>query len=206
MARSLAVFVTGAKEELSRIRGISNKIEVASVRATNRVASLARTEAARRIMSEVSFPRGYLDPQQKRLYVGQQARKGDVTARIVARGRPTSLARFVLGNPAFGKMGVNLRVGQGIKTSERLFLVKLRSGGATTETKFNAGLAIRLRPGESINNKTKAIRMKNGLVLLYGPSVQQAFMAESGNGVAAEIAKKIPDMWAAEFDRLLKLR
>lgn len=54
---------------------------------------------------------------------------------------------------------------------DRAFLVRLR--GAPDG--FNTGLAVRLRPGESLRASRAARRLDNNVYLLYGPSVDQIF-------------------------------
>ena len=55
------------------------------------------------------------------------------------------------------------------KTLRKAFLVNLRNG--------NVGLAVRLKQGETLQNKTygKPVMLGKNLYLLYGPSVDQVF-------------------------------
>lgn len=150
---------------------------------------------------EVAFPAGYLsDP--KRFGVTQRATNGNLEARIRARSRPTSLARFASGASIIGQRtgggSLSVRVNPGRSTTlSQAFLVRLKAGqGPVQDGAFNLGLAIRLKKGEVISNKTKMVPFGGGLYLLYGPSVDQVFQT-----VAVEQAGMIADMVGVEFLR-----
>lgn len=196
-----AVVVEGL-ESLKGFGQMKGRIETAAIRAINKAARDGRAEGARRIATQINIPKRDLGPQAGRLFVAKQAQRGRPEAVIRARSRPTSLAKFVAGEH---KRGVTLSVKPGAATfMRRAFLVKLRQGQqAVTETKFNRGLAIRLRPGEKLSNKIRQVQLGKGLVLLYGPSVQQVFMDNDGDGVAKDISPDILDKMEQEFFRLL---
>lgn len=80
------------------------------------------------------------------------------------------------------------------------FLVKLKSGNAKTDTQFNLGLAIRLKPGERLRNKTSMTQLDHNVYLLYGPSVDQVFRT-----VREDIAPDTASFLEAEFRRLLDI-
>ncbi|NBC28841.1 MAG: hypothetical protein GVY29_02490, partial [Spirochaetes bacterium] len=121
--------------------------------------------------------------------------------------RNTSLARFAVGTPNIGQAGVAVKVQPGrVRMMKRAFLIKLPQGTSPiTDTKFNLGLAIRLKPGEALSNKKTARRVANGLYVLYGPSVDQVFRAVDGSGVASDIIPDLQDDLQAEFLRQLRL-
>lgn len=198
-----AVMVEGV-ESLREIRDLGPRIKTAAAQAINKVARDQRAEAARRITDQVNLPKSYVSPAGGRLVVSQQAQKESLEARITARGRPTSLARFSRGTP--GKAGVTVEVKPG-QTSfmRRAFLIRLPQGSTSTDSRFNLGLAIRLRPGERLQNKVRQVKLDKGLYLLYGPSVQQVFLDNEGKGVAADLADPTADYLEAEFTRLLAL-
>jgi hypothetical protein len=198
-----AVMVEGV-ESLREIRELGPRIKTAAAQAINKVARDQRAEAARRITDQVNLPKSYVSPAGGRLVVSQQAQKESLEARITARGRPTSLARFSRGTP--GKAGVTVEVKPG-QTSfmRRAFLIRLPQGSTLTDSRFNLGLAIRLRPGERLQNKVRQVKLDKGLYLLYGPSVQQVFLDNEGKGVAADLADPTADYLEAEFTRLLAL-
>ena len=144
------------------------------------------------INSQVAFPTGYLK-NDGRLSVTRRAREGSLEAVITARDRPTSLARFSSGQtPASTrKGGVTVEVKRG-KTvhMKKAFLVNLKNG--------NLGLAVRLKPGESLANKTngKPVMLAKNVYLLYGPSVDQVFQT-----VAEESLPELGAMVSKEFLR-----
>lgn len=194
MADLYAVFVEGL-EGVKNVDDLKASVEIAAVRAINKTADSSRKLAADEIRQQVAFPATYLSPSTGRLSVTERARRGSLEARIKGRHRPTSLARFA--TPA-GK-GVNVEVKPGLaQFMPRAFLIKLNAGSGRTETKFNRGLAIRLKPGETIRNKKQAIRMASGLYLLYGPSVDQVFRT-----VAEDITPDVATRLENEFVRLL---
>lgn len=201
-----AVFVEGQGIDLSafdtpqRRRALSQAI--------NKTTRDARAKAAREILKQVNLPASYVSPSQGRLSVAKQASPASLEGVIRARGRNTSLARFARaagGSPSRGG-GVFVSVKPGSSTfMRRAFLIRLRQGNALTDTQFNLGLAMRLRPGETFKNKTDFVRMKNGLYLLYGPSVHQLFLARDNTGIARELEPEILADMTAEFFRLMEL-
>jgi hypothetical protein len=196
---SYAVYVDGLAA-LNSMTDVKDNIRLSAVRAINKTSERARAQSAREIRRQVNFPAAYLQPSAGRLLVSKQASGNDLESRITGRQRATSLARFAAGSPARGA-GVRVEVAPGrAKYMRRAFLIKLRQGKGSVDTKFNMGLAIRLRPGESLQNKKKAVKMEKGLYLLYGPSVDQVFRT-----VSEEIAPETAAFLEAEFLRLLEL-
>lgn len=148
----------------------------------------------REIYDQIDFPRGYLD--ETRLGLAKRATPDKLEAVIKGRDRPTSLARFATRQNASKeatRRGVTVRVKSGqSKYLKGAWLVELNNG--------NLGLAVRVKPGERINNKTKAssVQLSPNVYLLYGPSVDQVF-----SGVAGDNAGRIGDMVADQFLRQL---
>ncbi len=191
---SYAVFVEGLGA-LSGLEEIKRDIEIAAVRAINKTADHARTLAAREMRQQVAFPPSYLSPSGGRLTVSQKARGGALEARIKGRHRPTSLARFAT---SVTKKGAMIQVKPGVaRFMPKAFLVRL--SGGNTDTKGNRGLAIRLKAGETLRNKIKAIRLSNGLYLLYGPSIDQVFRT-----VSEDISDDTAEFLENEFMRLVR--
>lgn len=157
------------------------------------------------IYGQVAYPAGYLDTD--RLRQGRTATDTRLEASIVGRERPTSLARFVRGPVAFGrKLGtitVQVKPGQSRKL-ERAFFMPLRSGSVRTETVFNLGLAIRLKPGEHLESSVAAYELPNepGVFLLYGPSVAQVFQTVAVD-IAPTLGKIATDEFFRQFARLV---
>jgi hypothetical protein len=149
--------------------------------------------AKRNIMAQINFPEGYLDT---RVEFKKAATPYNLEARIVGRDRPTSLARFVqpgtpVGRAAVANRGLNVTVKRG--STRRIpqgFLVNLRNS--------NIGLAIRLKPGETVRGvqRFNPVRLFPNVYLLYGPSVDQV-LTDVGDQIAEEVTSDI----AAEFNR-----
>lgn len=199
-----AVAVEGI-ETFKDVQELGGNLKFSVVQAINKVARDTRAEAARRIGEQINFPKRLLAPSAGNLTVSKQAQRASLEARITARGRPTSLARFSTGTP--GRAGVQVEVKPGqARFLRRAFLIRLPQGTQLTETRFNLGLAIRLRPGERLDNKTQQVQLSKGLYLLYGPSIQQVFLDNRGKGVADDLADPTADALETEIIRLLGLR
>jgi hypothetical protein len=204
VANQYAIAVQGIRS-LEEFNDLKGDIDFAALRAVNKTADKYRTTSARRIREQVKFPARMLTPRAKRLYVSRRAKRTDLSAVITGRARPTSLAQFVIGTPRRGQ-GVRVEVAPGkSRFLRRAFLVKLKAGSAGIDTKFNMGLAVRLKPGEYIRNKNKSTRLAKGLFLLYGPSIDQVFIDSTGRGVAQDLSPDIADSMNDEFLRLLDL-
>lgn len=184
-----------------------DRTTAAASKAINRVANRSALKAIKDdIYSQVAFPKGYLD-LPARLAVTKLSTAQDLEAIISARSRATSLARFLTPgqSPATARTsGVTIQVKPGhIATFKNGFLVRLRSG-ANTETLNNLGLAVRLKPGESLHGGkgVELDRSKNGssVWLLYGPSVDQVFRT-----VADDVSDMISDDVTEEFNRQFSL-
>ena len=121
--------------------------------------------------------------------------------------RNTSLARFVRGSPKVGKQGVYVAVSPGkARFMKRAFLIKLPQGSnPITDTQHNLALAMRLKRGETLQNKSTARRIASGLYVLYGPSVDQVFRNREDTGVAIDLIPELEDDLQAEFLRQLNL-
>jgi len=162
-----------------------------------------------KIQAEVAFPPGYLDsgPEPGRKLRIRKAYNDNLEAVIAARQRPTSLARFARGGlPGTGKgrTGVSVTVKPGTtRKMPSAFLMHLRAGASLREDNYNIGLAVRLKPGQTILNKRKqnAVQLSHNLYLLYGPSVDQV-----ARDVFADNAPEIASMVETEFFRQFALR
>lgn len=197
MARPYIVAVEGISDTVASLAEMPAAIQRYARMAINSTTKKTRTAASRRIREQVNFTAGYLSDNAGRLSVTQQATDANLEARIRGRFRPTSLARFARGG--VGRAGVTVQVNPG--SSQRMgraFLMRLRAGRANIETKSNLGLAIRLKPGEHVENKHRMVAVSGNLYLLYGPSVDQLFRT-----VAEEIAPDASDDLETEFLRLI---
>jgi len=188
--------------ELPDLSEAPEKIARYARMAINRAAERARAQAARRMREQVAFPASYLTGQDARLYIKQKAVGDNLEAVITGRFRPTSLARFARENSASAaraKGGLTVEVKPGAAQFLRgAFFVKLRAGRERTDTKFNLGVAIRLKPGQRPRNTRAAAQLDHNVWLLYGPSVNQVFRT-----VREDIGPEVQDFLTAEFLRLL---
>jgi hypothetical protein len=161
---------------------------------------LARFRKA--IEDQVDFGPGYLTTD--RLGIVSKARNEDLKVVVVGRQRATSLARFAKGQtPESTKgQGVTVRVKPGRPQALRsAFLVRLRQGGGNNDG-YNLGLAVRLKPGETIRNTTKAVQLDNNVYLLYGPSVDQIFRDVAIDETPA-VLEEIGNEFFRQFFRLI---
>jgi hypothetical protein len=188
----MALSLLEAADYIARLPREADKAAQLSI---NQVASRGALKLARsEILDQINFPKDYLTGD--RLRVTKMARPGDLEAVIGARQRATSLARFADSSTTLGsraRVGVRVRVKRGNSTLlKKAWLVNLRNG--------NIGLAVRLKPGQSIDNKTGATRwlVPGKVALLYGPSVDQVF-----RDVSEDIAGPVGSMVATEFFRQL---
>lgn len=197
MAQPYIVAVEGISDAVASLAEMPDAIQRYARMAINTTTRKTRTAASRRIREQVNFTAGYLSGNGGRLTISQQATDGNLEARIRGRFRPTSLARFASG--AIGRSGVRVRVSPGAtQRMGRAFLMRLRAGRANIETKSNLGLAIRLKPGEHVENKHRMVPVTGNLYLLFGPSVDQIFRS-----VAEELAPDAADDLQTEFLRLI---
>jgi hypothetical protein len=179
------------------LEALPARIRRNALRAVNYAADRERTRGARQIREQAAFRASDLSPNGER-FVVRKARTIDEGAEIRARWRPTSLAKFATRS---GKRGVTLQVkpGQSVR-SNKMFLIRLRSGTSDIETKSNTGLAIRLKKGETVQGKKFAARqLAQGLFLLYGPSISQIYRSVAGNDVA-----DVEQDLQREFTRLME--
>jgi hypothetical protein len=157
--------------------------------------------AKRNIMAQINFPEGYLDT---RVEFKQAATPYKLEARIVGRDRPTSLARFTpagtpVGRAAVANRGLTVVVKRG--SPQRIpqgFLVNLRNS--------NIGLAIRLKPGETVRGvqRFNPVRLFPNVYLLYGPSVDQV-LTDVGDQIAEEVTSDVATEFHRQFARLTGL-
>lgn len=154
------------------------------------------------ISSQVDFPNGYLS--NDRIGVKSKATNQNLQTVIAARMRPTSLARFAPGAALKQRGGVTVTVKPGAPSVMLgAFLMRLKSGTELTDSNFNLGLAMRLKPGQSMSKykRSAPVEIADNLYLLYGPSVDQVF-SDVADDAAPEIADMIDDEFTAQFARL----
>lgn len=172
-----------------RMPGVADHAAQLAINDTARGAAMQL--ARQQMMEEINFTPAYL---KERLSIEKYAKRNDLEAIISGRDRPTSLARFATNARAGQRGNIRVEVEKGsTKVLKKAFILNLKSG--------NLGLAIRLAPGEKLMNKNLPVDVNystlgNGVVLLYGPSVDQVF-----RGVASDIQPEVADAAVTEFFR-----
>lgn len=153
------------------------------------------------ISEQIDFPQGYLNSD--RFAMDRRASPNSLVATLVARQRPTSLARFVTSGVVGGKGGVSVKVKPkgGAKRFESGFLVNLRSG---IEDGGNIGLAVRLKPGQTLNKKdqSRMVHLEANVVLLYGPSIDQVLNTSVADAETPEVIDNVAEEFHRQFARL----
>lgn len=191
------IFAVEGLDTLQDIGNLEAEILLKARQAINAAADRTRTQAVRGIRTSLNFPARYLTD---RLKVSQRATGTSLSAVISGRDKPTSLARFATSTnvQASRKRGaVSVKVGTSTKSITGGFLIQLRNG--------NLGLALRLKPGETVRGKRTAAKLMSAskdqsLYLLYGPSIDQAFSTEIDK---TELEKKAAEFLEREFTRLM---
>lgn len=182
--------------------------------AINTTTRYAYAESSREIRGQVAFTRNYLGSATSgnRLRVTRWASEERPEAVIQARKRATSLARFAQSKSFNRKAGVTVSVAPG--SAKRLpgaFLMKLNSGASKTEDQYNVGLALRLKPGQRVFNKSVMIpysrrvrpgrkKVDSALYMLYGPSVDQVFRSVALK-VEPRVSAKLREEFLRQFER-----
>lgn len=191
------IYIAGLSDR-SELDNITDDVRIAARRAVNYATDRAKAEAKRRMREQINWSASYLDGKMKMTFAGESGDEGGIKIEF----RPTSLARFVVGSKAPWKPGLRLHVDSARFTySSRMFIVPLRRGTADiTEENRNLGVAIRLKPGETIKGKYKTRELGKGLYLLYGPSAAQVFFT-----VAEELVPDTQEWLGYEFDRQMNL-
>lgn len=163
----------------------------------------ANTLSRRDMQSQINFKSAYLGSANDKnapLRFVKLAKPGDNEAILGARPRATSMARFAVSPIQFGKQTrpVRVRVKKGrTRVLKKAFFVRLRRGASLTQDNYNVGLAVRLKPGERIENKREGgFQVGPGLGILYAPSVQQVF-----ENTSEEVAEVITIDLEGEFLR-----
>lgn len=203
MSDQFALVIEGL-ESLADFEKLPAEILRSARIAVNDAATRGRTRMAKEVLSQIALPASYVAPSAGRLHVSKKASNSDLESIISARSRATSLARFAKGS---SKGGVRVAVRPGAtRTIPGAFLIKLRAGSASTDTKSNLGLAVRTKDGLPPPSAYKPKKLGNNLWLLYGPSVAQSLIAARGDsGIAHDLTPDIQDMLEAEFLRQMRL-
>lgn len=202
MAQQYLLVVDGLDEAIKSLDDVPSFVISAARMAINDATKFGRKRAADKVLRSVALPASYVSNAEGRLHIKKFATNRDLEAVISARSRATSLARFVTdsGSRATG-VGVEVKPGS-TKRLKGAWLIRLRAGNASLDTKSNLGLAVRTRDGKPPPGyKPVNIRGTN-IWLLYGPSVAQVLYSDkNAGGVATEITDEIADKLESEFYR-----
>lgn len=190
--------VLDLEDFLGAVPDITRKAASLAINSVIKGPGLARYRKG--ITDQVAFPGGYVNDD--RLGVTQYSTPSRLEGRITGRQRATSLARFAMSGSVGSRGGVSVRVGKagGSKYIKNAFLVRLNAGAGITGDNYNVGLALRLKPGQTVIGKRDASRMVHldaNVVLLYGPSIDQVLK----NGVAEAETPAVVSMIATDFFR-----
>lgn len=194
---SFSILSKGLQNVERYFNALPDIAEKAASLAINDVAERTALPLARQdILGQVAFPADYLK-RPDRLGISKKASPKSLSAKITARDRPTSLARFAPAQTPQNtrKTGVRIEVKKGSrKVLKRAFLVNLKNG--------NIGLAVRLKEGEKIDNKRdEAARLAPNVYLLYGPSIDQVFR-DTAQDIEPQITSQLTKQFLRQFARL----
>lgn len=189
------------------LEALGAAVEPAAALALNEGARYGRRLGSEQIRREVNLKASYIDAG--RLQVTRRADASNLEAIITARDRPTSLARFGQGAPRFGAQRVAPRVrvkaSGGSSTLKRGFYLRLRRGNSVVSSEnANIGLAIRLKEGERVENKSQMASIGDGVYLLYAPSVGQVFRGVSER-IAEDVGIQVANHFAHHLGRRLNV-
>jgi hypothetical protein len=202
---TVTVAVEGIKDFQRYVDTLPEITRKSARMALNDTADTARKKLIPDAMrKEVAFPAGYLE-DETRLETRSRATDGNLEVDVTGRARATSLARFVPGGAASGTRGrvAGVTVNPGMSVPlHGAFLVHLKSGASLTEDNFNLGLAVRLKPGQTLRNRHLAsVQFADGLVLLYAPSVDQVFRTVAED-LGPQLGQMVEDEFLRQFVRL----
>lgn len=204
MIKSYTIILDQAGK-LIDFESLSDEVRTAARIAVNRATEKARTTSAKYVRQQINFPASYVSPSEGRLSVSVKANNDTLKAVVSARTRSTSLARFASGRR--GKGGAMVEVEPGVSRHMRnVIFVPLKRGGEFDSNNRNEGLAMRTKGNRKPSAAYKPIQMKNGLWLLYGPSVSQALLSVKDTGIWPNMTDEIRDNMLAEFTRQLDLK
>lgn len=190
------IIAKGLDEALQFVSSVPELAEEAAFFAVNDTARGSVPLIKRTMRKQINFPGSYLNTE--RLNIRQRATRTRLQATILARDRPTSLARFAEGATIANSRGkpifVKVKTSGGATKMKRAFLVNLKNG--------NAGLAIRLPPGKVPDRAYHPVELTHGggkstgAWLFYGPSVDQVM-----KGVIPEVSDEIQNVLVKNFYR-----
>lgn len=179
------VVVLRGMKSLEEVQDLIRNVGPSLIRAINTTAAWGRDEAREVVGADINFSPSYL--RSKGRLFSTRASNQTHEARIVARSRASSLARFSKQT----QPGLAVRILRGRSTTlPHAFLMRLRNG--------NVGAAISEEHYYDIPGVGPARYKWRGLVFLYGPSIDQVFMTHR-----PDLADDVREKLAQEFLALL---
>lgn len=161
MADRIEVSVEGVEEAQEVLRRLPKRAERIIARALNRTATHLRSEASKRIRSEINITAAKI---RTRLQI-RRAKRGQLRAQVLARKRGLQLINF-------GARGVTVPAAGGARRKAGVS-VKVKRGGS--REKLRSAFIVTLP-----NNVRAVVERAPGakrlpIDVLYGPSVSQAY-------------------------------
>jgi hypothetical protein len=199
--------------DLATVVGLEGYLEAAPDR-TRRSMSIAMNDVLRGpglaryrvgVANQINLPPDYID---QRLTFDKFSTPSDLTASIVGRQRPTSLARFATGGAVGAKGGVSVRVQKngGGSRLPGAFLVRLNKGPGISDDNYNLGLAVRLKPGQTTigtkKDTSQMVHLAANVVLLYGPSIDQVLNNSVVDAETPEVTSAVATEFYRQFARM----
>lgn len=180
-------------ESLAQFDKYLKRIPIAALRATNFATTRARTESARRIREQLQFAARYLSGADGKIEF-RPATKSTLSARLSARSRPTSLARFATAGSRKGGVRVSVKPGS-TQALPGAFIIGIGN---------NRLLAV--RSPKKPRTAFKPRRLGSSVWLLYGPSVAQALISRDNKGIWPTMEAEIAENLEREFLRQLEVK
>jgi hypothetical protein len=183
---SISISINTKEIQRALTTQMENVVNKAAVRAINKTAMQARTEAVRAVRCDYNIKASAI----RNSFKLQRAKKGNLTAVLTATGKPIALidygARQVIG-------GVSVSVKNKRTVIRGAFLAKMQSG--------HTGVFVRVgKEHKTVTRNGKKIRSGLPIKELFGPSVPTALANERvQNAIKRLIKEKLPKIFTHEL-------
>lgn len=178
--------------DLDDLKGVLENHGPAIMAAVNDAGRWAYYEAHKQISKDLNWPAGYINQQRLKFWPARGNFKfgGGGAAVVTARSRPTTLTRFnamSVKGPDGKPSGVRVEVSRGKSKVIKNAFMRTING--------NALVMMRDYHYRELPNVNANKYVWNGLVTLYGPSVDQAFKThrDGKDGIAAHALEKLEE-------------
>lgn len=176
--------------DLDDLRQVIDRHGEAILHAVNDAGRWAHHEAHKRVSKDLNWPAGYINQQRLKFRPARGNFKigAGGAAVITARSRPTVISRFngmTVKGPDGKNFGVKVEVTRGKPKTIRKAFMRTMNG--------NALVLIRDYSYREMPNIKASKYVWNGLVTLYGPSVDQVFRThrDGPDGIATQALDKL---------------